>query len=272
MSQECATGCGRPTGGSALCHGRDDACEERLVQAVAELPALADELDTTATRQAVIGSKNGGGSRSAETPLPWDIRAARAKAELAGHAWRWAIDLWDQTEPLPRGRGLATLGRWLHARINRILDHPNVGDIADSILRATSRAWTAVDRPADKVIVGVCRTAGDDGECGTWLYAHPEANYIRCWSCRSEYDVAASRENLWNDLGNVLMTIAEIISWGERLEYIERGETKRVRNLLDKWVERGRLASHGTNQHGRALYPFGETLTSALSATRKKAA
>lgn len=266
MSQECATGCGRPTGGSALCHGDKDRCEERLVQQIAELPAQAAELDITATRQSVITNGNGG-SRSAEHPIPWDRRAARAKAALRGHAWRWVMLLWDKSEPLPTG-GLATMGRWLHARINRILDHPAVGDLANDIRRATSRAWAAVDRPADKIFAGICSEPTDDGPCIEWLYATPGRPMLTCRACGTHHDVKKRRETLRSHVEDVLATAAEV----SRAVVIV-GEHVRL-DQITRWRETGRLQVRGHVTDGgkdRPIYRIGDVLDLAHEHTTKKA-
>lgn len=255
-TQTCATNCGRPTTGSHLC--RD--CEDTLVQEVAEIVATADDLRTAITRQTALS--DGGGPRSAETQVPFDDRAARARAAYLATLWRLVMKLWDKREPLPTGRdgGLTGIGRWLHSRINRILDHPEAGDIANDIHRTTKRVLIVLDRPEPGIFAGVCsarvpvsRTA-PAGECLTWLYARTGAAVVTCRICGAHHDVQQRRDKLREHAENVLMTAPEIaraVTW--------LGETIKA-ELVRKWASRGRLVQHG-NVDGRPLYRVGDVLT-----------
>src|SRR5207253_6855693 len=50
------------------------ACTADLTQALAEMPALLDDLDLTLSRQTALGERHGG--RSSEKALPYDVRAS----------------------------------------------------------------------------------------------------------------------------------------------------------------------------------------------------
>lgn len=76
--------CGRPV------HNQDVICRHcsaELLKVLAETPWLVDELNTTITRQKAATTD--GGSRSADTPLPWHERAADALATLHGLLVSW---------------------------------------------------------------------------------------------------------------------------------------------------------------------------------------
>lgn len=251
MSQTCAKNCGRPTTGAALCND----CETTFVRQIAELAALADDLRITITRQSVIGSGNGG-RRSTETPVPWDDRASRERAALLGFAWRTVLRIWDKHERLPAGQhgGLAGIGRWLHQRINRLLDHHDIGEIANDLHRHTKRASRLIDRPAPGVFAGICSATTPTGPCPTWLYATQGRAVVTCRVCGAHHDVKTRRATLREHAEHILATAAEIaraVVWlGDNVK------PDRIR----QWASRGRLARHGTDDTGKPLYRIGDVL------------
>lgn len=257
---ECATGCGRPTRDTLqLCTH----CSWEVERALSELPALVDELTTTLTRQSVMGSQNGK-SRSATRPVPFDVRASQVLDQIRVVLVGWTMVLVEDHKQEPPPDTLRALGRWLLSRMDMIATHSAADDMHREITDATAAGWRAVDRAAEKVFVGVC-------ECGEWLYARLGSQLVQCRGCEQHYDVAESRDRLWQALDGQLMTIAEIVSWGVQLRWVEDREAKRIRNLLDQWVRRKRIVAHGVDRKGRATYPFGETLTEAMAATRSVA-
>ncbi|NED96459.1 hypothetical protein G1H11_14205 [Phytoactinopolyspora alkaliphila] len=257
--QMCAAGCGRPTSGSALCHTKERSCEERMVREVAELPSIGDDLDLARTRQAVLGS----GGRSSETPVPWDDRVARVQAAFVGAMWTWTMAIWDHVEPLPTG-GLPGIGRWMHARINRLLDHPDVGEFANTLHRHTRRALKVIDRPAEGLFAGICSARTPKGECPEWLYALPGKSIVTCRVCGAHYDVAWRREILRQHAENTLMTAAEIARAVTWLDTQVRAD--RVR----QWASRGRLIRRGSDEQGRPTYRLGDVLDLAAAEEQRR--
>lgn len=261
MTQECATGCGRPTTGSALCHNGHDWCEDTLVREIAEIASIADDLRTAITRQTAITTGNG--SKAAETPVPFDDKASRARAVYLAAAWRWTMKIWDKNELLPTGRdgGLAGIGRWLHARINVILDHPDIGELANDIHLHTKRVLKVIDRPEPGIFAGVCSAPVPEskiaprGECLNWLYAKPGKTVVTCRICSTHHDVTKRRDALREHAENILMTAPEIaraITWlGDNIKA----------DLVRKWASRGRLEQRGTTPEDRPLYRVGDVLT-----------
>jgi hypothetical protein len=263
--QQCATDCGRPTTGSALC--RD--CEETFVREIGSLAGLADDLRAAITRQAVFDTRYGG-VRTAAEPVLFDDRATRARSALMGAAWRWTFLIWDRKEPLPVGRygGLVGMGRWLHQRINRLLDHPGIGELANDVHRQMKRAARAVDRPLDRVFAGVCSARTPDGECPAWLYASPDRPIVTCRSCGAHWDVAERRDFLLAAVEHVLATTDEIAS---AVVWLGDGvKEERIR----QWASRGRLAQQGeaiVQGRRRPLYRIGDVLRLLEDDARRQA-
>jgi hypothetical protein len=256
VSQYCTTGCGEPTTGAPLC----DTCDETFAKNIAELPALAAALRQTITRQVRINDRNG--PRNAETAVPFNDKAARARAALLGDLWRWTTTIWNHTDPLPRG-GIADLGRWLHTRINTLLDHPDIGDIANTLNRHAAKCWHLTDRPPDRIFAGICSQHTPDGQCVEWLYANPGASVVTCRACGTHHDVNDRREVLRQAAEDVLATAAEVsrsVTWlGEHIK------PDRIR----QWASRGRLAKRAEDD-GKPLYRIGDVLD-LLAQTEQKA-
>ena len=87
--------CGRPVSEAFLC----GACTSQLKATLESVPALVDELDTTITRQAVLGEK--GGPRAAEKPLPFNAQASEAAWVLRNTLSTWARVLTEEGVECP---------------------------------------------------------------------------------------------------------------------------------------------------------------------------
>lgn len=255
MSQTCVAGCGHPTAGSALCRP----CEEAFVADVAELAGLADDLKTSIIRQAVFTQRYGGGSRSTTAPLPFNERAVRARAALHAAAWRWTLLLWDGTEQLPTGAtaNLSGIGRWLHQRTNRLLDHPQLAELVGSVHREVGRARAVVDRPAS-LFLGMCSVRGEnDEECQAWLFAHPDQGFVRCRQCRANHNVDERRAVLEAAVEEVLATTDEIAAAVRWIGTSVKEERIRKWASRERIQKRGEIVVHGRR---RPLYRIGDVL------------
>jgi hypothetical protein len=94
-----------------------------------------------------------------------------------------------------------------------------------------------VDRPPERIVVGQC-------PCGEYLYAIRAAPAVTCRSCGASYDVDATRAMLRRQLGQTLMTAAEIATLATYLGLTgSRGTT---RKLINQWASRGLIAAHGS--------------------------
>lgn len=258
-TQRCATNCGEPTSGAALC----SKCEGKIIREVASLVGLEADFQTTITRQSVGGRSNSG-SRSAERGLPWDDRASREHAALRGACWRWVLRIWDQVEQLP-GAALDDMGRWLFRRVTRILEHPRVGALANEIHMALKRAWRVVDpRLPARVFAGVCAARTPQGRCPEWLYAEPGSVMVICPRCGRTEHVERRREMLREAAENVLVNatdLASAVTWmGESIT------PHRVR----VWASRKRLVAKGTDRNGRPLYRVGDALDLLATQARRQ--
>lgn len=255
----CVTGCERPTRENRLLA---DHCAWELERALGDTPALVDELHTTLTRQSRMGDKSV--RRGSSDPLPFDLRASGALDALRVTFSGWCIVLLGSEPGAMPPVTLDGMSRFMLARVDTIAAHEQAADIHGEVMAATRAGWRIVDRAPQSVLVGVC-------PCGEYLYARLGHQVTRCRGCGEAYDVAESRDRLWQALGDRLLTIGEIVSWGVQLRYVPERDERRVRNLLDQWVKRRRIVPHGVDRRGRPTYPFAATLTEALSAMRSAA-
>jgi hypothetical protein len=203
--------CDRPRRGDQQVCG---ACASELQRALAIVPELAQELETTLTRQTSSGTSGSG----SETPLPYDPRATEAEAVLRSTLVGWVrLLMGEHPSPLPprpaRPMGpicagcphescvtaretigriahlaylagpadtLASMARWLLVEPHRLTGHAAAEEAVDEICAAVRAAWRAVDRAPDSTFAGPCP------ECGTGLYARPGATTTRCRNVECE--------------------------------------------------------------------------------------
>jgi hypothetical protein len=236
-----------PTKDATLCHK----CLWDVERDLGDIPALADELDTTISRQTASGQRDGG--RSAEVPMPYNVRASQVATDLHATLVGWVRDMHDPREHWPADTA-TSMARWMLSRIERIRQHPAGDQLRDEISYAVREARRAVDRPADRIFAGPCLAPVDDGKCQTDLYAKPGSPTVKCRECQTEHDVIERQVWLLAQVEDRLETAAHIAqampSFGAELKY----------DRIRKWVERGRLTAHSVDQNGRALYRIGDVI------------
>lgn len=204
MSNARCVSCGRPNSDTALCAR----CEGGLTIALSEVPALCDELETTITRQTAGGPRNG--SRSAEKPLVFNLRASEVAELLLATLMGWTVDLEPDRAFQPRSESPAA-SRWLMSRMDTIRVHKDAAMIHEELTYIIREAWHAVDRPAtrSRVKVSACLDESCDGE----LYAHiPVEDYdphneqthakITCTECDVTYPA-----DQWMTLGRRVLAM-----------------------------------------------------------------
>lgn len=257
--------CGRPMPGtSAVC----GACLGEMERALGDVAFYADELEVAFSRQSRMTS-GGGGSKSAERPLPYDPHASRVALKLRSTLVGW-VRVLQETAGDPThgpmcvackhqscrrvkstrtpGDTLAQMAAWLLLHLDAIRQHEAGAEMAEEISAAVDAAEKAVDRPADRVYSGPC------DECGKDLYGRLGAAVVTCYGCGLEYDVAARCEWLMVAAEDVLATAIEISRAVNRL-----GVELKVDRIY-QWVSRKRLMPTGTDANRRSLYRLGDVL------------
>lgn len=114
-----------------------------LKRNLAELPALADALDTFLARQRGQGVSRLGGTGD-EQPLPYDLAASDAITLLRATLVGWVRDLQPDPTLHPRDN-LGSIGRWLYAAHHNLVIHAAAEQAVDEIGYACRVSWRAVD-------------------------------------------------------------------------------------------------------------------------------
>lgn len=232
-------------------------CALRLEQALGDVPAIADELETTITRQARITA--GDGRRpTGDRPLPYHQTAAIVRDALHNTLATWIrviADHPDVHDGLPADT-LAAMARWLLRHVEWLRHHEAGPEAVDEITAAIAEAWRVIDQPPDRWYAGPCGNADEatGGPCPQDLYARPGAARVRCRACGTVYDVRERREWLLATAEDVL---AHAVLISQALSRLDQPVTpERIR----QWAHRGRLVAHGVDAQGRPLYRVGDVL------------
>lgn len=289
MKPTCA--CSRPVTDSAyLCHH----CTTVLERQIGSLPALADDLETTRTRQSRIGSQALGIIvKAAETPIPWNDKAARQLASLRTMLVGWVrvCEDWRVTPEGPACRRCAHptcatvratrqpddtwtgMTAYLLAALPAFRHRPEVQACADDLDRATKQAEEVMDRRPEQTFYGPCGSVEyEDGQpapgsepCPADLYGDADATEIVCEVCAAEHKVSDVREWLIKAAQDRLATAAELSKF--LTLYGEPLTAERIR----KWAERGQLVAHGKNAAGSPLYRVSEAVQRLTEQQHKRA-
>lgn len=259
-------GCGQPVEDARLCSQctwvddwtRDD--QPCLERDLGDVRALSEGLVDLFTRQTKRGI--GGGSRSAETALPYDGRALGAAFRLRSELTCW-VRLLDLGDAPVSGNG-RQLAAWLLERLERIRHHAAAEEALFGIWRATKAAQRALDGPPERWFAGPC----DD--CGHDLYATPGRETVQCLHCDPPlvYDVADRRRWLLEAAEEYLGTATEV----SRAITALGDEPVTYRRILN-WRDSGMLMVRGhtpdADQH--SLYRLGDVQDLVIKAAQRQA-
>lgn len=255
-------------------------CTSKVEKHLAEVPALADDLETTRTRTSRTGDRGVGVvARSADRPVPWNDKAARLSDELKTLLVGWTrvcldFRVLDVEGPSCRGcshpscatiRSFAppantvqALADYLRMSLPALRHRPEITALADDLHRFRERAARVIDRPADRTYAGPCREPidahGDAGEacCLAELHVLVGERTVVCPHCAAEHEVAVRKRWLLEVAEGQLATVAELV---RLLAFVDHPVP---RSTLDSWVKRGRLVQHGAGDP--ALFRVGDAI------------
>lgn len=245
-------GCDRPRPGHANVCG---ACAGQLARNLGNIPMLARQLDITLARQ----TSSTGGSRSSETPMPYNQAASDAADNLRATLVSWVriINQHHHTNYIWPRDTLTGIARWLTGRHTDLCSLHNADEAVDEIGFAVRTAERAIDRPADRWFAGKC-------DCDADLYVAPGSPTVTCRDCRHRYDVRERRAWLLEAAEDQLAYAALI---AQALTTLGQPVTpERIR----KWAERGRIIAHGNDPRGRPQYRVGDVRELLLADAHRK--
>lgn len=290
----CTRGCGRPSPDAAICTH----CWRQLLRDLRDVAAgLLDELAVSYLRRASAGSVAAGGSRSAETALPWDDRATRVEMPVrtALATWAWLVVEergvlgcyrldWPADDAAAQARYLGDHNEWLR-------HHPAAPQAFDELHRAIGAVLHVVDLPAERWYAGPCQAPpAEDTELGCVCACHiggafrpPCDTPGGCGTShrRGVVDVVCGAElyarpratdvtcrrcrYVWpvNELRSYLLTAAEdrLATAVECSRAVSQlGEQPVTADRIYRWRDRGRLEERGRTDDGHPLYRVGDVL------------
>lgn len=179
--QPCAV-CDKPPRGDRVHRG----CQERIAEALRELPQLYRQLGDSLTPD-----RRGGDGRAGtrHAPLPCSVEALdlRARGGIEGVVGGWARDLCEREEwDVPAYQSVVAIVDWacatLLANLGVICDeHPAIREMADELRQVAGQASRIItgEKPPRKI--GVSCT------CGRTLKVTLDTAGVKCPDCSAQY-------------------------------------------------------------------------------------
>ena len=240
--------CGRPVPDQAYAC---PTCAGRLDRALAAVPELVDELETSIARQGRTQAPAARGS--AAGLLPFDQAASDAYDRLVNAVATWARHVaYERGLELPEAPlhvdPLIGAAGWLRDQVEWIRHRAEVNEVVDDFAQCVAGARRAIDRPPDRLYVGRC-------ECGTPLYARRGVEEATCRECGAVWGVDEQRQ--WMILAS-RDTLASAAAISRALTALGRPVAA---GTIRQWGNRRRLTIHGRLViHPGTLYRVGEVL------------
>lgn len=231
MSECTAEYCGKELAdGIYLCHTH----ASRLETALADIPAVWEDLRCTVARLDRAASSPGGGGahQSSRPPVNLDAmdQAQSLRVLLSGWSSYLPILRPIHAEPPAHASLLAD-------NMNTVRHCDWAGDLLRELLDALRECRFAMDRAADRISVGRCGALlGDATECPGTLRAIVGATTARCRDCGGSMDVRQRQQWAISEAWHVWGFLPDIVRWlalsGHARIDIEKAK---------KWVQRGKL-------------------------------
>ena len=265
-----AAGCDHPNTDTTLCKD----CAAKLIEQLAEIPWVMDQLRIAFTKQARL-TKQGGGSKSTEIPLIINPAAGTTMNQLAQTLAQWQSRIADHTGTPVRYPNPVTAAAWMLTTITnkQTTTWVDAGHMLDDLTNERRHADKIIYGPPQKWFAGICSTQTGSHICDQNLYAESDKGVIVCPRCGATHDVANRRTLLLKYAEDVLATASEaaraIVVWSD----YQRGENKLVKRI-GMWAERGRIERRGHVVEGgkqRPTYRIGDILDLLAADEQKKA-
>lgn len=210
---------------------------------------ILDELDVQMSRQARMGSRSGG--RSAETPIPFDARAAKAHAAMSHVLTSWARHYGAIGPDLAGPRRSA---HWLRRHLTEIMTSIDAAMMHADLSGVITKALVVIDRADTKEYIGICSAPSMQGACSMDLYAPLDTPSLTCPQCGTAHDVKARRLVMLDAARGMLLNATEVA----RITAIYGGRV--TPEQIYKWKHRGRLIPRAITSEGHPRYRLGDVL------------
>lgn len=253
MTQNRCTTCPRPV--PDVAYGCPH-CALDLARKLDQLAAFLPELEVTISRQDQIGS---GGARAsgAEVPLPYRPEVAERAEAIRGELTTWARVVHDETGHVLVGDTLPAMARYIAEAVDWARYRQQWPEFHGGLRPLLGSTLGLIDRPADKVYLGPCRTVNPVTQDACWVdvLAKPGAAFGTCRECGTRHDVAKSREWLLKSLRGALARPVEIADVLRQF-----GDAKVGYSTIAAYAAKKLITPKGQDGHGRDLFRIGEVL------------
>jgi hypothetical protein len=231
-------------------------CVVKAERAVADLPALAAELERAIARQGSAPTGGHGSSKpGGKIPLNLNALEKRNHEQLVTVA---ACELGYRPNPT----NLVGTVYAILADVSLIQYRTDGPELARMIHRAVADWRAAIDHHEDRVFAGRCN------ECGQQMFARPNSKTFGCPTrgCEASYDTGDQLRYVLDQIRETLWPIDMIRQFAKNQLGVQVN-TATVRS----WRNRGQLVAHGLDHDGRETFRVGDylDLAKALDARTK---
>ncbi|GAB3656549.1 hypothetical protein [Glycomyces tarimensis] len=242
--------CGKPIHDTGvICWDCTHALRDKTLAQIIE---LGPELEVTLARIDRIGETEG--SRSTETPVPFNTGASTAAHEVHGTLSTWATFIAAKRGGHRTAPGHSTIAghaRFITSQLAWLRCHPAAPKAKRELTAAKNQLARACDARAELIALGPCIAVGCPGQLSA---PHGKAT-TRCPDCGRIYNT--------DDRTKQLLTLgADRLFTARQTHHILNAMLRRrfPESTLNSWITRGRLAQHGTDQNGHGLYRLGDAV------------
>lgn len=162
---ECAR-CQRPVGDALVC----TLCGNDAAKALGNIPALEEQLDIAITRQSRFSALTDG-SRSAETPVPFHVKAGEARDVLRNILVGWTRLYSEEARSDLPVDTLAAMSLFLLRRVEWFRHHLIAAEFVDEVTEAVRTVVRVIDSPPNRTTfaVGPCPDEPCPGEVRAYI-------------------------------------------------------------------------------------------------------
>jgi hypothetical protein len=266
MSKSNCKNCGQLTDAGPVC----TRCVDQLLDVLADVPEMVNELRVTLSRQTKMPAASGMTQArpgklkpGVEAPIPGEApvvfneRASDLSLEYARMILRWQARLADHlnpssvpgqvrppyrvSEPVRFMNPIAAASwMWTQIRERGIASWADAATMVRRLVDVDKQVEELIDRPVPVEYLGECELPNEDGQpCGGDVYAGPDDAYGECRRCKGLCDAQQQRLSLLTWLDERLMTAAEIARMTVWLGL--RMDRDTVRKRINQWHSRGRV-------------------------------
>ncbi|HEV7651355.1 MAG TPA: hypothetical protein VGP26_24660 [Actinophytocola sp.] len=220
---------------------------------IAHSPGLLAELEVTIARQHRFGGA--GGRAGTEPPLPVHLAAAELAAVARNTIGTWARDVAELHPHLQLPGTHAAAAAWLATFPTLLAEHPSAGELHEDITVLARRIRTMIDRPPDKVYLGICSARLQQVSAREWLlcpvdiYAERDKQVVQCPKCGTTHDAAWRRDRM------LLKVDGQLATATDASRALSAYDCPVTASQIRKWAFRQKLTPHPPHPDDPRCYP-----------------